>query len=407
MNSRFINYFIVFVLVIIFIGSLYNIKNIKTADTQTKNNKEETLIGKYGRFIYPTISMISFFVACVMISLIISQGEDTGTDKYSGIIFLVLIGVILTVMNLTVLGKDKLESYIKGKKFSIIGLFMALGVSAIVFGFLDNFGMKLGTEALDDGFLQLFLSPFSTDNRFTKHKKNISENLKCMNDWVSNDWRKIMNQLLRFRDIINKDTRLKDLSNAFKNFNKLEIPNEILKDKNITNDYVDNIRAKYDIIDGSKAMLGNTFSDFIGAILGAALVKMFIYMTSYDGIITGDDKVDNSFFVKHLSNYMPFMEAIFIALGCLVPIFINIAMNRRSNKKNNILSWLVVAFVGIVMVIMMFIGFRGVKDMTLDDKKKSIKKTLQSLKNRIDLDKNKHEDETELEGNLESFINSI
>ena len=68
--------------------------------------------------------------------------------------------------------------------------------------------------------------------------------------------------------------------------------------------------------------MGNTFSDFIGAILGAALVKLFIYMTSYDGIITGDDKVDNSFFVKHLSNYMPFMEAIFIALGCLVPIFI-------------------------------------------------------------------------------------
>ena len=407
MNSRFINYSIVLVLVIIFIGSLYNITNIKTADTPTQNNKEETLMEKYGRFIYPTISMISFFIACVMISLIISQGEDTGTDKYSGIIFLVLIGVILTVMNLTVLGKDKLESYIKGKKFSIVGLFMALGVSAIVFGFLDNFGMKLGTEALDDGFLQLFLSPFSTDTRFTKHKKNISKNLKCMNDWVNNDWRKIMNQLLRFRDIITKDSRLKDLSNALKNFNKLEIPGDILKDKNITNDYVDNIRAKYDIIDGSKAMLGNTFSDFIGAILGAALVKMFIYMTSYDGIITGDDKVDNSFFVKHLSNYMPFMEAIFIALGCLVPIFINIAMNRRSNKKNNILSWLVVAFVGIVMVIMMFIGFRGVKNMTLDDKKKSIKKTLQSLKNRIDLDKNKHEDETELEATLENFINSI
>ena len=407
MNSRFINYFIVFVLILIFIVSLYNIKNIKTADTQTTNNKKESFMEKYGRFAYPTISMISFFIACVMISLIISEGNDTGKDKYSGIIFLVLIGVILTIMNLSVLGKNKLESYIKGKKFSIVGLFMALGVSAIVFGFLDNFGMKLGTEALDDGFLQLFLSPFSTDTRFTKHKKNISKNLKCMNEWVNNDWRKILNQLLRFRNIINNDPRLKDLSNAIKNFNKLDIPNDILKDKSITNDYVDNIRAKYDIIDGSKAMLGNTFSDFIGAILGAALVKLFIYMTSYDGIITGDDNVDDSFFVKHLSNYMPFMEAIFIALGCLVPIFINIAMNRRSNKKNNILSWIVVAFVGIVMVIMMFIGFRGVKDMTLDDKKKSIRKTLKSLKSRIDLDKNKHQDEGELDANIENFINSI
>ena len=110
--------------------------------------------------------MISFFIACVVISLIIAEGESEGKDKYSGIIFLVLIGVILTIVNVSVLGKKKLESYIKGKKFSIIGLFMALGVSAIVFGFLDNFGMKLGTEALDDNFLQLFLSPFSTDVLF-------------------------------------------------------------------------------------------------------------------------------------------------------------------------------------------------------------------------------------------------
>ena len=38
---------------------------------------------------------------------------------------------------------------------------MALGVGAIVFGFLDNFGMKLGTGNLDDNFLQMFyhLSP--------------------------------------------------------------------------------------------------------------------------------------------------------------------------------------------------------------------------------------------------------
>ena len=90
-------------------------------------------------------------------------------DQYAGIYFLLLTGVILTVMNFTVLKERSIKEYIKGKKFSVIGAFMALGVSAIVFGFLDNFGMKLGTEALDDTFVQLFLGPFS----ITKSLKNI------------------------------------------------------------------------------------------------------------------------------------------------------------------------------------------------------------------------------------------
>ena len=81
-------------------------------------------------------------------------------DQYAGIYFLLLAGVILTVMNFTVLKERSIKEYIKGKKFSVIGAFMALGVSAIVFGFLDNFGMKLGTEALDDTFVQLFLITF-------------------------------------------------------------------------------------------------------------------------------------------------------------------------------------------------------------------------------------------------------
>ena len=56
------------------------------------------------------------------------------------------------------------------------------GVSAIVFGFLDNFGMKL-EPTLDDTFVQLFLGPFSTHNKFEKHKQYISENLKLLNNW--------------------------------------------------------------------------------------------------------------------------------------------------------------------------------------------------------------------------------
>ena len=399
MNSRTINYIIVAILLVSFTISLYNISTIYKPGYEKYR--------QIGRFVFPTITMGCFFVACYFISIIVTNGEDTGQDKYSGIYFMIVVGFILTIMNLTILSKTKLEQYVKGKKFSVIGLFMAFGVSAIVFGFLDNFGMKLGTEALDDSFLQVFLSPFSMDKRFVKHKDNITHNLQTINQWVGNDWRKVMNQLLRFRNIINNDDRLKDLSNAIQNFKKLDIPSDILKNKDITNEYVDNLRAKFDIIDGSKAMLGNTFSDFMGAILGAALVNLFIYTTSYDGIITGDKKIDNNFFVKNFNSYMPFMEAFFIGLGCLVPVFLNIAMNRKSNKINNIYSWIVVGSIGVIMIVMIFLSANGVKQMNINDKKNSIKKSLEKMKERLDLDKSKYKNETQLENYVDSVIENI
>lgn len=401
MNSRKINFIIIGVLTLSFIASLYNIKNVTK---ENDNDKKRDL----GRFILPTIAMITFFVSCYFISLIISEGESTGRDKYAGILFMGFVGVILTFANFSVLAKDKLDQYVKGKKFSVIGLFMALGVSAIVFGFLDNFGMKLGTEALDDTFLQVFLSPFSTDKRFVDYKDNIQENLKIINEWTSGDWRKLLNQVLRFEDDIAKIDKFKAISNAIKGLNsrKLQIPDSILKSKEMTNDYVDNLRDKYDIIDGSKAMLGNTFSDFIGAILGAALINLFIYMTNYDGFTTGDDNIDENFFVKHLSYYAPFMEAIFIALGCLVPVFLNIAMNRRSNKKNNMYSWLIVGIIGLVMIIMMYLSSKGVTKMTYNDKKLSVKKNVEAVKERIDLN-NEDPDESKLGVYIDAFLESL
>jgi hypothetical protein len=399
MISRFVNYFIIFILLVSFVASLFNIK------TFNKKYKDNKLLNK---FILPLITMVSFFVACYFVSLLITSGQETGKDKYSGIFFLVIVGIILTIFNIYILSKDKIINYIKGKKFSLIGMFMALGVSSIVFGFLDNFGMKLGTEALDNTFLQTFLSPFSIDNRFLDHKDNIKDNLKIINEWASGNWRRIINQVLRFEDIIGKDKRLKDLSNSIKKFNcsKLIVPDDILKDRNITNDYVDNLKDKYDIIDGSKAMLGNTFSDFIGAILGAGLINLFIYSTGYDGSITGDDDVDNSFFMKHLNSYMPLLEAIFIAIGCLVPVFLNIAMNRKSNKINNFYSWLVVGIVGVIIIIMMYLSSKGLKKMTIVEKQKSIKKSLESIKERVDLDSS-NENEIELYNKVTGFLNTL
>ena len=392
LSSRAINYLILAVLLLSFIASLFNIKS-KTAappsdDEKAQANEEPAgKAGGMGRFVLPAVAMVTFFVACYFVSLVIAEGESIGRDKYAGIFFMGFVGLILTVVNFTVLARNKLDQYVKGKKFSVIGLFMALGVSSIVFGFLDNFGMKLGTEALDNSFLQVFLSPFSRDERFVPHRENIQANLRKINDWTSGDWRKLVNHTLRFEDDLSQIPKFKDLSNAIRALGgeKLDIPPEILRDRELTNQFVDNLRDKYDIIDGSKAMLGNTFSDFIGAILGAGLVNLFVYMTNYDGAFTGDDRIDGSFFVRNLSYYAPFMEALFIALGCLVPVFLNIAMNRRSNKINNFYCWIVVGVIGALMVLMMYLSSRGVQKMTFEDKQRSIERTLASVKERVDL----------------------
>lgn len=409
MTSRFRNYAIVYSLVIAFIASLFNIKvvNKLKEDSGKIDSPENKKYRKKMRFVLPLIAMISFFVGCYFISMVITEGEATGKDKFAGIIYMSIIGIILIIMNATILSGNNITQYIKGKKFSILGMFMALGVSSIVFGFLDNFGMKLGTEALDDNFLQAFLSPFSVDIRFKNYSTNIRNNLKTMNQWVSSDWRKVLNHTLRFKDDIAKIPKFNDLTNAINSFGgkKLNIPSNVLSDRDLTNDFVDNLRSKFDIIDGSKAMLGNTFSDFIGALLGAGIVGLFIYMTCYDGTVVSKSNED-SVWVKYLSYYSPIMEAVFIAIGCLVPVFLNIAMSRMSGNNSNFWCWVIVGLVSVIIVSMMYFSVYGIEDMTLEDKKYSVKKTLTNLKERIDLT-NKTPEERQFNDQVTTFINNI
>ena len=103
MNKRLKTYIIIFILLLSFVASLFNIK------TFNKKYKDNVLINK---FILPLITMISFFIACYFVALLISSGEETGTDKYSGIFFLLIVGVILTIFNIYVLSKEKLTNYI-------------------------------------------------------------------------------------------------------------------------------------------------------------------------------------------------------------------------------------------------------------------------------------------------------
>ena len=238
---RTIRYFIIVILVLLFTGSIISIRKIfdllneKTKnDKNDKNDKNKNKKQKLFRFVLPTISLLAFFMGCYFVSLLIKDGQSVGKDKYSGIIYMFIIGVLLLVMNSTILSQNSITEYIKGKKFSILGMFMALGVGSIIFGFLDNFGMKLGTDALDDTFLHAFLGPFSKDERFKIYQNNIKKNLEIMNVWVAGDWRKVINHTLRFENEIKKNPVLKDLSNAINQFDgvKLEIPKVVLKIEN-------------------------------------------------------------------------------------------------------------------------------------------------------------------------------
>ncbi len=218
-HKRTVNYVIMLVLLVIFTASLYSINFIYPKDPAKKEalEKSPTLlkIRKVGRFVIPFITLLSFFSACVVVAYIIADGNNdllkAPRDQYAGIYFLLIAGIILTVMNFTVLKERSIKEYIKGKKFSVIGAFMALGVSAIVFGFLDNFGMKLGTEALDDTFVQLFLGPFSSHRKFEDYKDNIAENLQIINNWSNGSWRTVINHLLRCKDDIAQIGQVKQI----------------------------------------------------------------------------------------------------------------------------------------------------------------------------------------------------
>ena len=84
-----------------------------------------------------------------------------------------------------------------------------------------------------------------------------------------------------------------------------------------------------------KPMIGNTFSNFIGVMLGAAILNIFTYLTKYDNSYTGDEEVDDNIWVKKLKSYVPLLEGFFMIIGCFVPILINIAMKIDPNNNNN------------------------------------------------------------------------
>lgn len=401
--NRIFNYLIILIFLICIITCLYliNKTDIKPEELDIEKHNDNT---NFKSFLFSSIIILSFFGGCYFSALIV-ENEEVKIDKYCGIFYLLLIGVILLITNFTVFTKEKIDDYISGKKFSKIGVIMFIGIGAIVFGFIDNFGMRLGTEALDSIFVHTFLGPLSKHTKFYKYKKNIQENFEIINKWTEHDWRKVMNHVLRFKDEISKNKKMQDLTNVIKSYDcdKLKIPKELLKDRNETNEYVDNLRSKYDIINGSKAMLGNTFSNFCAGLLGAGVIGLFTYLTAFDNIDIGDNELQKDY-SNIVEKFSPILEAVFITIGCLIPVFLNIAMKNSSTDNNNLYSWLIIYFILLVIIIMMYFSYKNREVMTSENKKNGIKNTLEMLKTRYDITE---QNEKTLNNEINNFLKKI
>ena len=382
--------------ILIFVVSLFSLQFIE------KYSEENNILVKNRNFIIPFTTIFSFFVGCYAISNIINQ--DNKHEKYYGIYYLIFIAIVFLYVNINFLNKEKMTDYIKGKKYSSFGSILSIGIGALLFGFLDNFGMKLGIEALDDMFILLFLGPFSITNQYKQHQKNIYKNIGIINEWANKDWRRMINQCMRYESEIINNKKLSGLANAIQKFGskKLDIPESILKDTQSTNEYVDNIRRKYDIIHDSKAMLGNTFSNVIAALLGGAILNIFVYLTIYDDSNTGDKSINQNYFVRNRENFMPLIEMVFIFIGCIIPIFLHIAMEK--SEYVSIRSWYVIIFVAILMISMMYISYRNIEPMTYEDKINSIVSNLRFSMKRSDLSTPK---EKEIYEKCENFISNL
>jgi len=390
------SYIVIIITLFILSYSLFQINELVCKDCNVSNNTT---------FLYPFFIIISLFIGFYTSSLIVHNIHTT-FDKYIGILYLLIVGVILLVSNFIVFDKDQMTKQLSGKKFSKIGVIMLIGIGSIIFGFIDNFGMQIGIDALDDVFVHSFLDPLSNDTRFSKHKKNIEDNLLIMNEWTEHNWRKVIDQVLRHKDDLSKDKNYKDIYKVLKDFHcsPLKLPKEIRSDDNKSHEYIDNLRDKFDIIYSAKAMLGNTFSNFCAALLSAAVIGLFTFLTAYDeGTDIGDEKLQKKYSDVML-HWTPVIESIFIVIGCLIPIFLNIAMKYSKYDNSNIYSWMIVFMIVFLIFTMMYFSSKNITTMNSKNKTNGIRNTLNKLKTRYDINK---QTDNQLNEKINNFIKTL
>lgn len=373
------NYTILLATIIIFIFCLYEI-DLDYDPENTDDINDDIFV-----LILPFVGLLAFLIGCYVSALIV-ENRTAKIDKYCGVIFLSIISTIFFISNMTTFEHNKLVQYTSGKKFTKVGALTGLAVVAVLSGFVDNFGLRLGSEAMSNKLSFSFLGFLSKHKEFAQHSKSIEDNLKTINKWAENDWRKVMNHVLRFEGEISKDKKMSDLTDALSKFKgqAIDIPKEILKDRNLTNKYVDNLRKKYELIDDSKGMFGNTFSNFIGSLRGAGLASMLVYITSFDEIDTGDKRLEKTFSAR-FHKITPLLTGIFVVIGCLIPIMLNVAMKRT--ESNNTYIWSILSVIVILIIASLFYSYLNTHEMTTKDKAMGVSNTLEELKVRYKINK--------------------
>ena len=219
--------------------------------------------------------LVLFFATCKYSEVRLETPRVSG---FFGILTLMLMAMAFLIMNLLTtipfFARD-IRERVKAYKPTASGLLLVIGASAILFGFLDNYGMKLGTDALEDGVF----------------------------------WR------AGKRALAGDDVESLDSFNEFFTTSNPDIRALFQRKRKVQN--LDVVIEKYDQIKSSSAMLGNTFSDFVGALLGAGINGIFAHLTATDG---SDVPGDLGFRILQNPVVRVIMEALFIALGCLVPV---------------------------------------------------------------------------------------
>lgn len=306
---------------------------------------------------------------CFQKALFVAE-KAQGKFKMFGVLTLIILALSFLLFNSVSTWRiyDATFNTVRENRLNTPGMLLVLGAGAILFGFLDNYGMKLGTDALEDGLFFRKGANLLYDRQC--NKENVSD---CAWEKVygepEGDFLKIENdhllgQLTKGKlSFTQKDLRHYGLPKIKKNYvitsqetkeivDGEEVLHQIYFKPIVTKKIQDSkdfrrrllkykerleevqkaveedeyIKKAYESIDQAKSMLGNTFSDFVGALLGAGITKVFHHYTGYDGNLQS-----NSPGARILQNPAAkvFLESGFIALGCLIPVFMHFQQNRK------------------------------------------------------------------------------
>lgn len=256
--------------------------------------------------------LLLFFAICIYCDMAKGLvGDFFGVKSLLYVGALLLLNVALTTEVTTFKLKRSVEKRAQFSDPGPVGMLLTLGGGSLIFGFLDNFGMKLGTDALEDTVF------WDLSNKLMGHDSETKAKLKTIKNYIgANNFQALLN--------------MGDIKDQLE---KLEVMN------------------------GAMSMLGNTFSDFVGGLLGAGITVLLSHVTGIDGSKKVDANLENPVMVV-------FLEAVFIAIGCLIPV----AYHFNSYGKGGLFQFMRVV-IG-VLVVLLFVGIGVQRDNKTDAPKK-------------------------------------